>query len=333
MQAPRVLVITTGGTIAMTPSKEGGGVSPTLTGEDLLASVPGLDAVARIEVASPLQVPSASLTLPDVAKVAALIDARLAEGEFAGAVVVQGTDTIEETAFVLECLVATDRPVVVTGAMRNPAMAGAEGPANLLSSCIVAATAGAGTGVVAVLNDEVHTARQVRKSHTGLTSAFSSAPGGPLGHVLEGQYRPLARPLGEAEKLPGLAGPLAEGTAPSVALITLGMGDDGALLASVNPDSFGGLVVAGMGAGHVPSDMAATLGALAAKMPVVLTSRIGMGPSFRETYGFVGSEIDLLGRGLIPGGAVGPLKARLLLQMLMAADKDEDAIRKAFDKL
>lgn len=332
MDRPKVLVVTLGGTIAMTPS-EGGGVTPRLTGKDLLASVPDLDAVARIEVVSPFQVPSASLTLTDLGQVAMLIDARLSDGGFAGAVVVQGTDTIEETAFVLECLVTVDQPIVVTGAMRNPAMAGAEGPANLLSACVVAATAGAGLGVVVVLNDEVHAARLVRKSHTGLPSAFSSAPGGPLGHVLEGRYRPQVRPLGERAILPGLAARLADAPVPEVALLTLGLGDSGALLAYVGTGRFGGLVVAGMGAGHVPATMAETLGELSVRMPVVLTSRIGIGPTFRETYGFAGSEIDLISRGLISGGAIGPFKARLLLQMLLAAGKDADAVRKTFSEL
>lgn len=304
--APTVAVFTLGGTIAMTRGPDGG-ITPSLSVDALLAGVPGLAAVARIEAAPVFQMPGASLTLTDIATVARRIAQALDAGA-AGAVVVQGTDTIEETAFVLDILLDTCKPVVVTGAMRGPEAAGADGPANLLAAATVAASGSATTGVAVVLGDTVHAALHVRKGHTGLPEAFTSAPFGPLGHVVEGRFaQACAAP-------PRVHLPLPEREPPPVALMTLGLGDDGRLLPALADLGFAGAVVAAMGAGHVPKDLVGPLEYLARQMPVVLSTRVAGGPVFARTYGFPGSETDLLARGLLHGGALGPLKARLLLQ-------------------
>src|SRR3546814_3809470 len=118
-----------------------------------------------LEAISPKRLPGASLTLDDLLEIAGLIEDRLGAGAD-GVVVAQGTDTIEETAFVLDLLVTSDKPVVVTGAMRGPEMPGADGPANLHSSVIVASAPGAvGLGSLVVLNDQIHSARLVQQSH------------------------------------------------------------------------------------------------------------------------------------------------------------------------
>lgn len=313
LDKPRVVVFTLGGTIAMTRA-DNGAITPSLSGAALLAAVPGLDDVARVEVHSPMQMPGASLTVSDIIGVTAQVRAALADGA-AGAVIVQGTDTIEETAFVLDCILATSAPVVVTGAMRGPQAAGADGPANLLASTIVAASGAINTGVLVVLGDTAHAARFVRKGHTGLPDAFTSAPHGPVGHIFEGRFRRAVH-LPERPLLS-----LNEGVAiPAVALVQISLGDDGRMLRHLVDMGFQGAVVSAMGAGHVPQSLAEGLGALAETMPVILSSRVAGGPVFERTYGFAGSEVDLLARGLVPAGALGPLKARLLLQLALASD-------------
>lgn len=324
-ERPLVSVIALGGTISMT-TQGAGGLSPSLSGADLVATVPGLSAVARVSACSPLQKPGASLTLAEVHGVARMAARELDAGA-QGVVVVQGTDTIEETAFLLDRLVARDRPVVVTGAMRGAEAPGADGPANMLAAVTVAASGARGIGAVVVLNDTVHAARHVAKRHSALPSAFGSDPFGPLGHVIEGRFH-------QALTLPPLPGfDLPEGAEfPPVALLGVGLGEDGRLIPEIAALGFKGCVIAATGAGHVPAALVPALEGLARIMPVVLASRVAGGPVFRETYGFPGSERDLLARGLIAGGAIGPWKARHLLQLALAAGMGRDAMGALFDQ-
>ena len=324
MSRPRLLVLSLGGTITMTASAAGG-ITPTLGAADLVAAVPGLEAVAEIEARSPLKVGSVSLTPENIAEVAQDIRTAFDAG-FDGAVVIQGTDTIEETAFILDLLVRDERPVVVTGAMRGAQQPGADGPANLLSAALVAASdAARGLGTLVVLNDEIHAARFVRKAHTALASAFVSDTGGPLGLVAEGRARILARVAPPAT--PALVA--APGGLPPVALIKIAMGDDGRLLRAVPDLGFAGLVIEGAGAGHVPGAIAGAVGVVAARLPVLLASRTLAGPAFERTYGYPGSEIDLIGRGVIPAGLLNGLKARLLLAFALRAGWEPETIRAA----
>src|SRR5271167_1708031 len=192
MAKPRVLVLSLGGTITMVPS-ETGGITPKLGAAELVASVPALADVADIDAQSPFRLPSPSLSTANLVDVAHAIGKGFAAG-FDGAVVIQGTDTIEESAFLLDLLVGGEKPVVVTGAMRGADAPGADGPANLLAAARVAAAAEArGLGTLAVLNYDIHAARFVQKSHTTLPSAFSSPLVGPLGAVVEGHPRFFVR--------------------------------------------------------------------------------------------------------------------------------------------
>ncbi|MGN6388598.1 MAG: asparaginase [Burkholderiaceae bacterium] len=324
MTTPRVLLISTGGTITMTPGA-GPGIAPTLSGEDLVRAVPALASIADLDVVSFSTKPGASLTLEDLVTIAALIDSKMPEG-FAGAVVVQGTDTIEETAFVLDLLVTADQPVVVTGAMRGPTAPGADGPANLLAAVTVAGNpAAAGLGALVVLNDEVHAARYVQKTHTALPSAFASPGFAPLGRVVEGALHLYAR-LPRPAPLPRPN----EVSNAAVALVRIPLGDDGRLLRALPTLGYRGAVIEAMGAGHLPAALAPMVSELTATMPVVLATRVASGPVFTRTYGFPGSETDLLARGAIPGGSITGNKACLLLRLLIAAGLEGEALRAAY---
>lgn len=323
MTKPRLLVLSLGGTITMVPS-DSGGIEPKLGAAELVASVPALAEVAEIEARSPFRLPSPSLSPGNLVEVAQMIEKGFAFG-FDGAVVIQGTDTIEESAFILDLLVGGEKPVVVTGAMRGADAPGADGPANLLAAARVAAAAEArGLGTLAVLNYDIHAARFVQKSHTTLPSAFCSPLVGPLGAVVEGRPRFFVR----VSRAPTLSS--ADGPPASVALVKWAMGDDGRMMRVLPGLGYAGVVVEGMGAGHVPADAAPILGDLSAMIPVVLASRAMTGPVFTRTYGYPGSEIDLIARNVVPAGYLSGLKARLLVGFILRAKVDRGAVAAAF---
>jgi L-asparaginase len=322
---PTVTVLGLGGTIAMTPGAEGG-VVPALGAETLVAAVPALAELARVEARSFRQMPGAHLTFDDLEELAAAIREIAARGA-RGVVVTQGTDTIEESAFALDRLLDVDMPVIVSGAMRNPSLPGADGPANLLASVQVAISEEArGMGCLVVMNDEVHAARFVRKLHTSSPAAFASPTAGPIGWVCEGRIRFNAR----LPKVPAL--PPDATRKARVALVTAALGDDGSLVRALLADGVDGIVVAATGGGHVAPEVAAALGEAATRIPVVLASRTGAGETLEKTYGFPGSEIDLLRKGLLRAGWLDGLKARILLTLLLRRGvSGRDAVARAFE--
>ncbi len=175
-----------------------------------------------------------------------------------------------------------------------------------------------------VVNDQIHAARYVRKTHSANPATFASPNTGPVGQLAEGVPVLLARPPARLT----VPRPSTVAHAP-VALVTVALDDDGGLLAGL-ADRYAGLVVAAFGVGHVPATLAETLGALAARIPVVLASRTGAGPTFTHSYGFAGSESDLRARGLVASGFLDPYKARVLLRLLLAGGADRETIAATF---
>lgn len=306
-----VTVLALGGTIAMTGDGSAG-VLPRLTGEMLVQAVPALARVAQVEGRSFRQVPGAHLRFEDLEDLARTAEQLLAAGQ-RGVVVTQGTDTIEETAFALDRLLGSEAPVVVTGAMRNPTVPGADGPANLLAAVQVAISEQArGQGCLVVMNDEIHAARFVRKMHTSSPAAFASPMAGPVGWVVEGRVRMASRlPAVAALRRPAPA------RAARVALLTASLDDDGALADAACERGYDGIVVEATGGGHVCPQLALALERAARRMPVLLASRAGTGETLAQTYGFTGGEIDLQNRGLLRAGWLDGPKARVLLTLLL----------------
>jgi L-asparaginase len=327
MSSSLVTVASLGGTITMTAAAGPQGVVPSLAADDLLASLPGLPPAIEVRSETLRTKPGASLEFADLADALHWAHRTVDDGS-AGVVLVQGTDTLEETGYLLDLYWNRAEPLVMTGAMRPPQQPSADGPANLLGALLTAAApASRGLGVLTVLNEEIHAASRVRKGDTTALGAFSSAPFGPLGRIHEGQVVYANQP---ARPRP-LPGPMPART-PKVALLEASLGDGGELVTLACEAGFDGIVLSAFGAGHVSAAMAATVAKAAARVPVVLASRAGSGSVLSSTYGFAGSERDLLDHGAVPAGWLDPRKARILLGCLLAAGEPIDGIRAEFGR-
>ena len=321
---PHVVLLTTGGTIAMTATGSGGG-NLTQTAADLAAAAPGLGDISALTAESVLAKPSSSFTLDDMGQIAAAANRAAERAD--GVVITHGTDTLEETAFALALLTRTPPPIVLTAAMRRPDQPGADGPANLLAAVRVAASPKArGLGVLVAIDDEIHAGPLVRKSHSFRTHAFSSAPFGPIGWVAEDRVRIALAPI---QTLPHLT---YSGGSPVVPILEAGPGLEAAVVEAL-ADVSDSLVVALTGAGHVAAGCVDALASLAARKPVVFASRTGAGETLRASYGFGGGEMELIARGLIPAGPLDGRKARVLLQLLLAEGRSIADVGEVFGGL
>jgi len=306
----KIVIFSLGGTIASVPGAEPG-VAPQQTGADLIAAVPALAGMPLVPVAF-RQKPGSHLTFDDIDSLAHAIDAVCSAGA-RGIVVTQGTDTIEEVAFALDLLLETKRPVVVTGAMRNPLLAGADGPANLLAAVQLAdCDSACGMGVLVAFHDEIHAARFVSKSHTTSPSAFVSRNAGKVGWMSEGR---VVLTVG----LPRMPKVTRRGVKRNVVvpLVTMTIGFEPALLEALGglrPDA---LVVNAFGGGHVVPEAVEMLEDAAARCPILLSSRTNAGRVLCGTYGYPGGEIDLLRRGILDAGWLDACKARILAAMIL----------------
>lgn len=340
----RIHIAALGGTIASTPTSSGG-VSPNVSGEDIaraahidtidtaaLFDSPAARALGAEHESTPLrltfeqvaQVGSGSLTLHHLLQVVEAAR-RAAEDGASGMVLTQGTDTLEETAFALSRLNDSGIPIVVTGAMRNPSLAGADGGANVRSAVIAAlAPQLHRIPCVLVMADEIHDPVFVRKDHTSFVHAFSSGPAaGPLGWVTEDRvimpHVPAEFAIAPRVQFPGLT---AEAEIPGAAVVAGGLGDSLGILDHIADAGYAGCVIAGVGGGHVPEAALPAVERLVEQMPVVYSSRTGSGAALENTYGYPGGEIGLQKMGLHPSGVLEPFKARLQLRLALAAGAD-----------
>ena len=192
-QLPVVSFASLGGTITMTPNVDGG-ITSTLKAADLVASAPGLGDFVAVRAVTLAGQPSASLSEADILRVVDWARAEVGQGAV-GAVVIQGTDTLEETAYFLNLVVKSHKPVVLVGAMRPGTALSADGPLNVYNAVVVAASKqAAGLGTLMVMNDEIHSARDVTKTNSLKVETFRSLYG-PLGTVVESQLRFYRAPI------------------------------------------------------------------------------------------------------------------------------------------
>ena len=325
---PRVAVVFTGGTISMRHDPAAGGPVPVLRGADILARTGGLEAIADVEAVDWGLVPASHLTLDRVLELAAVVRSQLDRPGVDGAVLVQGTDTIEETAFALDLVHGSEKPLVVTGAMRNAGDDGYDGPSNLRGAIRCAAEpALRGQGVVVVMAGEIHAADAVVKTHTDAIATFRSPDLGPLGFVTDAAATDAAVAVLRARGRRRVLDRVPDRAAEPVVLVTAVSGGDGELVRLAARAGARGFVVAATGAGNTAPDLLdACREAMRDGLPVVLASRCPAGAA-RPLYGFPGGGRSWAAAGAIFAGHLHPLKARVAVALGLGAGLDCDGIR------
>lgn len=319
-ELPRVRVIATGGTIA------GRATGGQLTGGQIVDAVPGLAEVAEIEVEEFSRIGSSAMTPDHWLRLSRRIDALLeSDPELAGIVVTHGTDTMEETGYFLHLTVDSERPVVMVGSMRNSSAVSADGPANLLSGVRVAIHPEAhGKGVLVVLNDEIHSARDVRKTDNNRVDTFVSREWGALG-VVDADRIVFRREI-TTRHTTGSELRLAEGVAelPMVPVVADFAGNDGSVLRDWLDRGVDAVVVQAFGGGRASPGMRETVAEAAERgVPVVLASRVPEGRVLSTT-----GDVD---EGVLVAGDLPPHKARVLMMLALMKDRDPAGLQRLLD--
>jgi L-asparaginase len=310
----RVAIVFTGGTISMLPSKSAGGAVPTLDGAAIIARTPGLADIAEVEPIDWDLVPASHIDFALMLELGRLIEATLARDDIGGLVLVQGTDSLEETSFAFDLLVRSDKPVVVTGAMRNAAEPDYDGPRNLRDAVRCASAPELrGQGTLVVLNGLVIGADRAQKTHTTALDTFQPRDGAPVARLADGQVEVIAE-RGARPQLPMMP----TTTDVEVHLLTVATGMDGGLLRLLQPTRPAGVVIAATGAGNTHPDVLAAASELMESGTLVcLTTRCPSG-SVAPLYGFAGGGAQWQRAGAFFSPLSGP-KCRIALGLGLAA--------------
>lgn len=320
----KVMVLATGGTIAMKMDEKIGALVPACTGEDLVAAVPGLDKVAHVEVEQICNVASPNMTPEIMFKLHQRAEELLARDDVAGVVITHGTDTLEETAYFLNLVVKSDKPVVLVGSMRPATAMSADGPINLVNAVALAADKDAkGKGVMVLMNDQISSAFGVTKTNTTNVATFKCPDTGYMGYMQNNRPYFVSQPIkchtvGSEFDVQGLK------TLPRVEVNFTTLGQDGRLVDAMVRLGAKGIVNAGLGHANVPDAvMDSLVKAKKAGVVVVVASRVGSG--LVTPMGKFSKE------GFVSAMMHNPQKARILLMLALTRSHDPDEIQRIFD--
>lgn len=320
----KIAVVFNGGTISMKVDKRIKAAVPSLTGEEIMSMVTGIEEFAEIESFNFSSLPSPHMTVEMMLELSKFVEKLLNRDDIDGAVITHGTDTLEETAYFLDLTLETEKPVVITGAMRSSSELGYDGPFNLAASiCTAIAEDSKGRGVLVCFNGELNSASEVTKANSMALNAFRTPNFGPIGIVDNNKvlfYRNTQKiNKYKVNKLKG-----------EVALIKCVAGMDSSYINYIVDNGFKGIVIEAMGRGNVPPTMIDGIKrAINNNIPVVVVSRCFEGRVF-ESYGYEGGGKMLKNIGAIFGDTLPGQKARIKLMVEIAAGLNVEEIRKTF---
>ena len=325
---PQLLLLATGGTIAGRSANStslNAYTAGAMTGSELLQELPQLQEVAQIQLEQLTNLDSADLQFQHwIQLVKRIREGFAVSPELAGVVITHGTNTLEETAWLLQLLIDDPRPVVLVGAMRPATALSADGPLNLLQAVQVALSPVArGYGVLVVMDGQIHGAQRVTKVATQGVGAFASPGSGPLGRVDDvGVHLPTA----SGPRQVPFAGLALPEQWPQVPIVYGSVEPEPLLLTACLNARVPGLVFTGTGAGQLSAAERSALQAWSGKRPLMLrANRCGSGP--------VHSHSDDERLGLLSAGSLNPQKARVLLLLCLLAGVDRSGLSARLLKL
>lgn len=320
-----VALIFTGGTIGMKIDKDKHGVIPSLTPNEILQALSGIDEFENLIINEFSRKPSPFITNYDMRDLANVVEEYLDQDDVAGAIVIHGTDVLEETAFYLHCVIKSDKPVVCTGSMKNASEFGYDGVTNLVSSIKVCLSEESiGKGTLVVMNDTINSAAEVTKTHTMSLDTFKSIEFGPLGIIDHGEvlyYRNVTHHTKYR---------LSNTINDDTYLLKAYAGMNGEYITYLIEHQARGIVIESLGRGNLPPQIMNQIDdALQVGIYIVIVSRCYSGRVL-DTYAYEGGGRDLTNRGCILGGNLNGQKARILLMLAISNDYDYDDIKKLF---
>jgi L-asparaginase len=328
----RIAIVFTGGTISMTFDAAFGGIVPSLSAEDILRRTPSVYDLAVLEPIEFGRYPGPHVTPEIMLDLSHRVQALCERSDIAGVVVTHGTDTLEETAYFLDCTLRTPKPVVVVGSMRNSSEPDWDGPRNLRDAVTICLHPKAhGLGVVVCLADTIEAASEVSKMDTSNLHTFESTNFGPLGRIVNGSamfYRqPVRRDYFATTFVPVFV-PLVKCYTSSEAVLlrsALDYAPDGV---AAPPQ---GIVLEAMGVGNVPPPFFhVALEAVRRGIPVVLASRCPIG-RVEHVYAYEGAGSQLYSAGVIFADYLNGQKARIKLLAALGAGCSHKQIQAAFE--
>jgi L-asparaginase len=321
----KVVLVFTGGTIAMRVDSNKGGAIPSLSSSDIVATLSGITEFKNLIIHEYSSIPSPSITPFHMSELAALSEDYLARDDVAGLIVVHGTDVLEETAYYLNTVIKSNKPIVLTGSMKNASELGYDGLTNLVSSIKVCMSdESVNRGVLVVMNDTINSSLEVTKTHTLSLDTFKSIEFGPLGIIDHGEviyYRDVSH-----RKHHNLKNLINDDTY----LIKIYAGMNGDFIDYLINKGAKGIVFETLGRGNIPPMMLESLiKALSNGIHIVLVSRCVSGRVL-DTYAYEGGGKDLVQKGCILGGNLNGQKARILLMLAISNNFNKDQITKLF---
>ena len=320
----KIAIIFNGGTISMKIDEKIKAAVPSLSADEIMSMIPGVEDYAEIEAYTFSSMPSPHMTLETMLKLSEFTTELVERDDIDGVVITHGTDTLEETAYLLDLTVKTKKPVVVTGAMRSGSELGYDGPFNLATSiCTAISDEAVGRGVLVCFNGELNSASEVTKANSMALNAFRTPNFGPIG-IVDNDNVIYYRDANHLEKYD------VSKIEKQVALIKCVVDMDSSYIDYLIEKGYGGIVIEALGRGNVPPKMVEGIKkAIELEIPVVVVSRCFEGRVF-ESYGYEGGGKQLKNLGVIFGDTLPGQKARIKLILAINSGMNIHEVAKVF---